>query len=351
MPYILNEKLAGLSPYEVDTAVYPVRLDANESFLDLPDELRQAAGEAVSALTFNRYPDPKAEALCRAFAAFYGIGAENVVAGNGSDELLYILATCFTMAGDTILTAAPDFSMYRFYGYLAECRSIVYNKTDLEMNPDALIEACRRSGAKLLIFSNPCNPTGRGLGREAVRRIIEGVDALVVLDEAYMDFWDQSLLEEAGRYDNLIVLKTMSKAVGAAALRLGFAVTTPTLANALRAAKSPYNVNSLSAAVGEVLYSHPDYLAACRAKIVASRDALYRGLLPLCQSAGWRMADSFTNFFYIETAEAEEVFAFLKKAGILVRCFDGALRITTGNEAENAALLSGLRAYLNEKGV
>ncbi|MGI6269408.1 MAG: pyridoxal phosphate-dependent aminotransferase [Candidatus Howiella sp.] len=349
MSYILNEKLADLTPYAVDTAGYPVRLDANESFLSLPDDLRREVAKAVSALAFNRYPDPKAERLCRAFAAYYGIGAENVVAGNGSDELLYILATCFTMAGDTIVTTVPDFSMYRFYGHLAECRSVVYNKMNLELEPDALIDLCQRERARLLIFSNPCNPTGRGLCRDAVRRVIEGVDALVVLDEAYMDFWDQSLLDEAGRHDNLIVLKTMSKAVGAAALRLGFAVTTPTLADALRAAKSPYNVNALSSAAGEVLYTHPGYLDDCRAKIVASRDALYRALLPLCARAGWRMSDSFANFLYIEMPEAESVFAFLQRAGVLVRCFDGALRITAGNEGENTALLTAVRAYLQEK--
>ena len=351
MPYTLNEKLTGLEPYEVDTASYPVRLDANESFFDLPDALREEAAAAVAALAFNRYPDPRAARLCRAFAGYYGVGAESVVAGNGSDELLYILATCFTMAGDTILTAVPDFSMYRFYGHLAQCRSIVYNKTDLEMDPDVLISLCNQSGAKLLIFSNPCNPTGRGLRREEVRRIIRSVDALVVLDEAYMDFWDQSLLPEATRYDNLILLKTMSKAAGAAALRLGFAVTTPSLARALRAAKSPYNVNSLSAAVGEVLYSHPEYLADCRAKIVASRDALYRDILPLCERAGWKMAESFANFLYIETPEAEAVFTRLRTGGVLVRCFDGALRITAGSGTENAALLAGVREYLKEKGV
>lgn len=346
MSYQLNEKLSGLTPYEVDTRTYAVKLDANESFIPLPDDICREVQDAVSRVNFNRYPDPRADKLCKAFANYYGIDPETVTAGNGSDELLYIISTCFTMAGDTIVTTDPDFSMYRFYGYLAECRSVVYNKSELEIDADSLIALCRKSDAKLLFFSNPCNPGGRGLCRADVLKIIREVDALVVVDEAYMDFWDQSVIDVAAEFENVILLRTLSKAVGAAAVRLGFAVANPTLSNALRAAKSPYNVNALSAAAGEVLLAHADYLKACKARIIASRDRLYAAFLPVCEVRGWRMKRPFTNFLLIETPEASEIYEFLKQKGILVRCFGGSLRITTGSEAENAALLAAVQVYI-----
>ena len=120
---------------------------------------------------------------------------------------------------------------------------------DFRIDPQAVIDEVKRQDVKMLIFSNPCNPTSVGLAAEDVRKIVRGVDALVVLDEAYMDFWDQSLLSEVSDYDNLIILKTCSKAIGMAALRVGFAVANEVITKALKAVKSPYNVNSISQAI------------------------------------------------------------------------------------------------------
>ena len=115
--------------------------------------------------------------------------------------------------------------MYRFYASIAEAENINLAKPDtLKTDPDEVIRTIREKGARLVIFSNPCNPTGQGLNREEVRHIVSSVDALVVLDEAYMDFWDESFLSEAWKYENLIVLRTCSKAFGMAAIRLGFAI-------------------------------------------------------------------------------------------------------------------------------
>lgn len=345
MSFELNAKLRDIQPYVVESCDDCLRLDANESFISLPDSLREKIADAVRGLDFNRYPDPSAAGLCAAFADYYGISPELVCAGNGSDELLYIISTCFTSNADTVVSTSPDFSMYRFYSYLAECRQVVYNKVDLEIDPQALIDLCKKEAAKLLIFSNPCNPTGRGLDRDAVRKIIQGVDCLVVLDEAYMDFWNQSLIDEVAAYPNVILLKTMSKAIGAAALRLGFAVANPTIIRALRAAKSPYNVNSISQTAGELLLRQKDYLMESTAKIITNKCDLYLNILPICEKNGWKLRPSYTNFVYIEAQDAAQVYDALKAQGILVRRFENALRITTGSRQENAALIQALKAY------
>ncbi|MCI8359820.1 MAG: histidinol-phosphate aminotransferase family protein [Clostridiales bacterium] len=343
MAYTLNEKLRGLTPYDPGAGDYPVRLDANESFLTPPGWLRAKIAAALADVPYNRYPDPKAAALCAAFADYYGIDPAWVAAGNGLDEVLFILATCFTKAGDTLVTVAPDFSMYRFYGRLGECRLETYDKgEDCAVDPDGLVAFCREKKADMLLFSNPCNPTSLGLDREAVRKIIREAGCLVVLDEAYMDFSDQSLIQEADRYDNLILLRTCSKMLGLAGLRLGFFVANPLLTGAFRACKSPYNVNALSQAAGTVVLREKEYLDDCRRQAVASRDSLYAGLRPLCDRRGWRCFTPQTNFVFLKPQDAQTVHEGLKAAGILVRRMGGFLRITAGTEEENQKLLAAL---------
>lgn len=156
MPYTLNDKLKDLKPYDPISGDYSIRLDANESFLELPIELLEKAQYAMADIAFNRYPDPNATELCESFGAYYGIDPALVTAGNGSDEWLFIIASSFLMRGDKILTVEPDFSMYRFYGFLAEAESVVYQKKeDLTIDVDALIAAVNESGAKVVLFPTP----------------------------------------------------------------------------------------------------------------------------------------------------------------------------------------------------
>ena len=338
----LCEKLKGLTPYEPGDGDYSVRLDANESFITPPEDLKNKILQAVRMVAFNRYPDSKASELCAAFAGYYGVKAQNVTAGNGSDELLFIIASCFTQAGDTVVTAAPDFSMYKFYAHLAQCRCVEYKKQDLQINPEEFIDTVKRENAKVIFFSNPCNPTGIALDKEQVKKIINSVDALVVLDEAYMDFGDASLINEVTNFDNVILLRTMSKAVGMAAVRLGFAVANDTLTKALKAAKSPYNINSLSAAAGRVIYENGQYIDECKEKIKALRDELYNAVLPLCEKNGWRLKRPDANFLFLEMSDSVKVFEYLKTKGILVRDFGNALRITVGGIKENRTLVKAL---------
>ena len=345
----LCDKLIGLVPYEPGNGDYLVRLDANESFIRPPDSIKQEITNSVENIAFNRYPDSAAAQLCAAFADYYGVNMSNVTAGNGSDELLFIIASCFTQAGDTIVTAAPDFSMYKFYAHLAECKCIEYQKQDLEIDINELIGTVNRENARLLFFSNPCNPTGILLNKAQVKQIINSVNALVVLDEAYMDFSDETLIDEVCSYDNVILLRTMSKAVGMAAVRLGFAVANDKITKALKAAKSPYNINSISNAVGSVIYKNAEYLRECKARIIKSRDELYSAVLPICEKRGWRMKRTDANFLFLIIKDSKKVFEYLKSKGILVRDFGGALRITTGSKDENSTLIKALEEIEYEK--
>ncbi len=349
MSYTLNEKLIGLTPYETIAGDYHVRLDANESFVTLPLSVMREVTEAILHVDYNRYPDPAAEQVREAFAAFYGLSPRMVTAGNGSDELIFLIMSAFLMKGDNILTVSPDFSMYNFYSSLAEATSLVLPKHDsFSVDIDEVISHAREEKVKLIIFSNPCNPTSQGVPREEVERLIASVDALVVMDEAYMDFWDQSVLPCVKKYDNLIVLRTLSKALGLAAIRLGFAVSQSTLQKVLMAVKSPYNVNSVSQSIGTVVLSHAEEMRAGIAEIIRSRDALYG----CCKEIEAEypdfisVLDPVTNFITIRTKQAEDIYMRLQQEGILVRAFPRFLRVTCGSEAENEAFVRSFSTIL-----
>lgn len=348
----LNEKVKNLTPYEPISGTYEIRLDANESFLTVPEEIETEMVEALRNSTLNRYPDPNATKLVEGFSKYFKVNPDCVTAGNGSDEIISVIMNAFLQKGDKILTLEPDFSMYRFYAEIAECESVKYQKNDdLDVNVDDVIALANTEKVRIVIFSNPCNPTSRIIRKEDIRKLINSVNALVVLDEAYMDFAeDESLLAEFENYDNLIILKTCSKALGSAALRLGFAIANKTLTNVIRAVKSPYNVNSVSQALGEVLFSHPDYIDYCIETVVKSKEELYNSLLELSSKTDKieRIYDSHTNFVFLKVKNAKEVFEKMKNCGIIIRNMGENLRITAGTKYENDKMLATLQRTLEE---
>ena len=212
----LPQKLQNLTPYDPLTGHYRIRLDANESFLSPPPELMEELMAAVMAVDFNRYPDPYAAELCEKCAAFFGVDPSMVVAGNGSDELIGLIVSWFTEPDDTMAVVRPDFSMYSFYAQPCGLRLLAIDKDpdNLALDADALIARAREADARLLIFSNPCNPTSLAATRADVLKIVDGLPGcLVVVDEAYMDFAEGSILRLAGERDNLIVLKHLLQGV------------------------------------------------------------------------------------------------------------------------------------------
>lgn len=344
--YNVNTKLAALQPYEPITGTYEVRLDANESCLTLPDSVKKDVLNAISSVDWNRYPDPYAVTLCEKFSDYYGVRSECVTAGNGSDELIGVIVASFLQKGEKVLTFENDFSMYGFYAYLYENEVVKLKKTaNLQIDVDSVLEALKDKSIRMVVFSNPCNPTSLGLTRDDVRKIITSTDALIVLDEAYMDFWDQSLLGEVEEYDNLLILRTCSKAIGLASVRIGFAVANVRITNALRASKSPYNVNALSQAVGAAVLSNKkelsercEYLINQRAKLSAELKAM-----------GYDVLDSCTNFVFFKHHNAKELHAFLLTQSVAIRNLGEYLRISAGTDDEQRRVIEGIKAYENSR--
>lgn len=345
----LNKKVRELKPYDPITGSYRIRLDANESYITLPPDVKNEIAEAVTDIHYNRYPDPNASAVCEGFANYFSLPKDCIVAGNGSDELISVIMNAFLQKGDKVITIEKDFSMYSFYSSIVECKHIAVRKeNDYSIDIDKVIEKANSEKARLIIFSNPCNPTSRVLSREKVTKLIKSVESLVVLDEAYMDFSDQSLLCEFNSFDNLIILKTCSKAIGMAAVRLGFSVANKKLTDVLRAVKSPYNVNTVTQVIGEIIFSHPDYIDNAIKRIIESRDDLYSRLYEIEAEfpLEFKLTKTDTNFVFVDSAKASQIFKYLKSVGIAVRLMGDKLRITAGRNYENDAVCSEIKNFL-----
>ena len=353
MSYTLNDKIKNLVSYEPISGTFNIRLDANECTLNYNDEFKQLVFDAVNSIDFNRYPDPTCINIRKSFADFYGIDYKNVTVGNGSDELLFIIESAFLERGDSLLVATPDFSMYEFYSSIAEVNCVKYVKnTELNIDIDKLIETVNSNNIGLVLFSNPCNPTGQGVCKKDIVKLLNSVNALVVLDEAYMDFWsdEESLIKDVNNYSNLIVLRTASKAMGSAALRLGFAVSNITITNALTAVKSPYNVNTLSQTIGASVYKNKKFLKNQINTIVENTNLLYNRLVDISnKTEDFVVYPTKTNFVFVKTSFGKDLWNFLKDNSVAIRFMGDYIRITAGTKEEIDTTVKLIERFISER--
>ena len=340
----LPDKLKAFKPYPAMSGAPPVRLDGNESCFALPPAILDEISEELRKIDLHRYPDPRASEVCNLADEFWNAPTDSAVAGNGSDELISLTLSAFLSHGSKLVVADPDFSMYRFYATLCEVECLGIDRLSGLPRVDEIIDKGRLADA--VIFSNPCNPTGQALSRADVLRIVESLDCPVLLDEAYADLWDGgrgSALEFVDVHNHLIVFKTCSKNLALAGIRLGFAFAGPKLRNVLLSVKSPYNVNSMTQAVGAIALSHPDLLRENTQSLVAAKDRLYARLSEW--SRGQKtilVTDTVANFILLTMPGAEQVYEHLITQGISVRLIADSLRITAGTDQEQDLLLEAL---------
>ena len=224
--------------------------------------------------------------------------------------------------------------MYSFYASLIGCNIITAEKSgDGGIDFDELRSLIRQNRCKAVIFSNPCNPTGRAYDRETITGFIRSVDCVVIVDEAYMEFCRDgcSVLDMCGVYDNLVVLKTLSKAYGGAGLRIGFSVSEPDIASALRKLKSPYNLNSVSQLFGRILLEHYTSTAALAKKIAADTQKLRTSLAEFAGRAGCNPLATDANFIMLafdNDITADIIYRHLKENNIIIPVPTAATAIT-----------------------
>ncbi|MBR7143250.1 MAG: histidinol-phosphate aminotransferase family protein [Clostridia bacterium] len=348
-------RVEAMDPYVPQPDTFRVKLDANESFVRLPLGLRLRLAFKTLSLPYNRYPDPDAVALCGRAASCFGVEPACVVAGNGSDELLGVAFSAFADPGDGVLVFEPDFSMYRFYAHLYGLTLV--NSPRMEDGlPDFEAAKARiaQGDIRIAVFSNPCNPTGSGAEEAVVEEFIrfcEKHGVLVILDEVYMDFFRRPLLGRIREHENLCVLKSTSKAMGLAGLRVGFVVAREELIRLFKTVKSPFNCNSFSQMAAAEMLAYPGYRDRALGRILKQTDRLRQILAEFCaRTEGLAVLDgSQTNFVLAEGEKAAQLHRRLLDKSIAVRKVGPTrLRITAGSPRDHRILEKALEDILKE---
>lgn len=313
-----------------------VFLDANESPFNGP---------------FNRYPDPLQEKLKARIAPMKRVPASQIFLGNGSDEAIDLVYRVFCTPGrDNVVAIAPTYGMYQVCADIndVEYRSVLLTK-QYQLDADALLQATD-DNTKVIWLCSPNNPTGNDLQRDAVLRIINEFQGIVVVDEAYGEFSSLTpLRHEINKYPNLIVLNTFSKAWASAGIRLGMAFASEEIIQLFNKVKYPYNVNVLTQQKALEVLSDETRLRQWIQQIKDERNTLLHALfeLPICRG----LFPTASNFVLMRVDDANAIYNYLIDCGIVVRnrtrvqLCEGCLRITVGTRQENNELLSALRKY------
>ncbi|MGB5824078.1 MAG: histidinol-phosphate transaminase [Proteocatella sp.] len=343
-----RKTVQNLKPYFVDERPCRIKLDANEGSNYLLSE-----DIVLSQLGANLYPDSDATGLRAKLASYYGCKKENLIMGNGSSELIHLVISTYCEAGDKVLTFTPGFSMYDVYCQLCEAQIVKLEAgADFSQNIDILIAEAVKISPKVVILCNPNNPTGYVNSKQDVIKLLENIkDAVLVIDEAYADFEEESVISEIENYDNLVVLRTMSKAFGLANLRVGCAVARKEIIGDIWKVKVPYNLNGPSQILAELALENMDKISSYISEVKAERQKLFEaiksmvGQEPDSKEEGVKVYPSGANFLFIKSPNlnlAEELF----KKGIAIRDFGGPLRgfyrITVGTPQENREVIKAL---------
>jgi histidinol-phosphate aminotransferase len=322
-----------------------VFLDANENSLGSP-----------LPKWYNRYPDPHQQQVKAALSQIKGIDAKHIFLGNGSDECIDILFRCFCEPGkDNVVICPPTYGMYEVS---ANINNVELRKApllpDFQLNL-AHLEQLTDSNTKIIWLCSPNNPTGNALNRTDIETVLNNFNGIVVIDEAYINFSRQkTFVQELTEYPNLVVLQTLSKAWGLAALRLGMAFASEEIIEVMNKVKPPYNINQATQDLVLKALEEVGQVNDMIKELVAMREALKEVFeqMPTVET----VYPSDANFLLVKIAEARKVYEFLLTKGIVLRdrsnvqlCED-CLRITIGTEKENTILVDALAEWLSSKG-
>lgn len=351
---ILRPELAELQAYLPHGGRFPVRLDANEAPAFLSESARRRLAEALTSTAWERYPDPRASELRATIAENLGVAEERLLIGTGSDEVIALLLTALDRPRRlgqpaSIVTTSPTFVMYRLGARTRGMRSVeVPLDAEWDLDERGMLRAIEFAEPNVVFIATPNNPTGTVMSRSRVEAVIEAAqDALVVIDEAYVDYADRSNLDLLDR-PNVAILRTLSK-VGFASLRIGWLVGPEALVREIDKVRQPYNVSVPSQTLATLaLRELSGEVRGMVEQVIAERERLKEAITEM---PGFTVSPSQANFLWVRTPQpAEVVHRKLAEDGVLVRSFHHVggrlahqLRITIGTPSENERLLEALR--------
>ncbi len=348
---LIRPEITALSAYPVADAEGFIKLDAMENPYSWPENLRDEWAAALRAVEFNRYPDPAAAQLKailrRQLALPDGV---DLLLGNGSDELILLVLLAIARSAQTaVIAPEPSFVMYKMLSCVAQCRyvGVPLQADGFALDMQAMLAAISRHRPAAVFLAYPNNPTGNLFARAEIEQIVEAAPGLVVIDEAYFPFSRASFVDDLNRWDNVLVMRTLSKS-GLAGLRLGMLLGARAWLEEINKIRLPYNINSLSQAGAAFVLRHEHVLRQQVERICADRERLY---VKINSMDGMRAWPSQTNFLAFRVVDAERVFVYMKQRKILLKKLHGGhplltdcLRVSIGTGAENDAFLEALAA-------
>lgn len=349
----VRPEIRALSAYHVPPSADFIKLDAMENPYQWPEKMVDEWLSVLRDVSLNRYPDPSPAGLKASLGEAMGVPAgQDVILGNGSDELIQMIALTLAQPGRVILAPEPSFVMYKMIATFTGMDYVgVPLAEDFSLDEKAMLAAIERHQPAVVFLAYPNNPTGDLFDRVAVDAVITASPGLVVLDEAYHAFAGDSYMSELGKHDNLVVMRTVSK-MGLAGLRLGLLAGPSEWLSELDKTRLPYNINVLTQVSAEFALTHREVLDTQTQQICIDREKLMAKLQSL---DGVEPFPSRANFILFRVPQAANVFAALKEQGVLIKNMGvetgplaQCLRVTVGTADENAAFLQALRQALGK---
>jgi len=347
----IRPEIRSLSAYHVQDAAGLVKLDAMENPYTWPVELRDEWAQLMHSTDVNRYPDPTAgELVARLTESMQVPSGMRLILGNGSDEIIQMICMSLSGRGRSVLSVDPGFVMYRMIATFCGMPyvGVPLNSEDFSLDVAALKQAMEQHQPAVVFLAYPNNPTGNLFAEQDMLEIIEAAPGLVVVDEAYAPFTDASFMSRLGQYDNLLVMRTVSK-MGLAGLRLGFLAGPSAWLDEFDKVRLPYNINVLTQVSADFALRHKAVFDEQTRNLREERERLSQELAGL---AGVTVYPSDANFLLLRTppGRATDWFEGMKQRGILIKNMHGAhsllndcLRPTVGTPQENDSMLDAFR--------
>jgi histidinol-phosphate aminotransferase len=345
---IIKPAVRALRAYTLEPHRASIKVNQNENPWDAPAELKEEVLRRFAARQWSRYPDFVPVSLHEQLANFAHWKADGVIAGNGSNELIQAILMVAVGSGKRVLISEPTFMLYKQVATVLDGKvESVLSTPELTYDTAALVETIEKQQPDVTIICSPNNPTGCVIDAANLRIILEAARGLVVIDEAYHEFARQTVAPLLEEHENLIVLRTFSKAMAFAALRIGYLLAAPELVREIRKAVLPYNLNAFSQLAAEVaLEKYPTLLGPTVEAIIAERERLYRAVSEI---AGLHPQKSHANFMLVRAdTDPKRIFHELLQRDILIRDVSGYpmlseyFRFSVGTPDENDRLLRAL---------
>ncbi len=348
---LIRQDVQSMHAYAVQDAAGFIKLDAMENPHRLSPELQSELGRRLGAVALNRYPGPRIDELKRALAQHAGLPEGcALMLGNGSDELISLLAMACDIPGATVLAPLPGFVMYAMSAQLQGLKFVGVDLTpDFELDEPAMLAAIERHQPAIVYLAYPNNPTANLWDDAAIERIVAAAPGLVVIDEAYQPFSSRSYLDRLARHPHVLLMRTLSK-FGLAGIRLGYMMGAAPLIAEIDKVRPPYNVSVLNAEAALFALEHAAVYEAQAADLRAERARLLESLAMLPGVKAWR---SDANMVLVRVPDARVTFDGMKRHGVLVKnvstmhpLLANCLRLTVGTADENLRMLAALQASL-----